>query len=196
MCGKRRVTVSGQGTVTTYGWLYKAAKIALKRAEESEAGQFFNVMEVLVFSAFTVEAYFNHLGAKRFTDWEEIERKHSKRAKLKKLAKEVGISIDYDNRPYTSLLEAFDFRDTLAHGRTETVEKSFEADFEHATSGQIMISNEWMEYCVLSNAIRVFEDITKIIELLHDAAGFGKFPFLHSHSSVYSVHEHETENDA
>jgi hypothetical protein len=185
----KKIAISGEGTVTTYSWMYKASRIALQKAEASEEGEFFNAMYSLVFSAFMVEAYFNHLGAERFTDWAKIERRLSKRAKLQKLAVEVQLSRDLSTRPYTSVLEGFDFRDLLAHGRTETVEKSFEAEFDHFTSDQIMIANEWMEFCTVENARRIFDDCTIVIGQLHDAAGLGKYPFESFHISVYSAHE-------
>ena len=192
----KKVFVSGRGKVTTYGWMYKSAKFALENAEKSKKGQFFNVMSSLIFCAFMIEAYFNHLGNERFDAWDNIERKLSKRGKLKKILADLHLSVGYQSRPYSSILEVFDFRDTLAHGKTETVEKGFEADFEHATSGQIMILNDWMEFCTLENARRTFEDATHVVEKLHKAAGLGKHPFLSFHSSVYEVRELGSANDA
>ena len=181
--------VSGNSTVYTYGWMYKNAKISLKNAQENKEGKFFNVMNCIVYSAFAVEAYFNHLGSKKYDDWDAKERKLSKKKKLNYLAKELGIDIDSDKRPFRSILEAFRYRDSLAHGRTENITKSMLVEFVDEDDLAFMIKSGWFEFTELENAERIFDDMVKLITEFHQAASLEVSPFVSLFSESYSKSE-------
>ncbi len=150
--------------------MLKTAKIALENARATEEGQFFNSMNTLVYSAFALEAFFNHIGQHLFDDWEETERKIPKYKKLKKIRKKLGINSDLKVEPYKSVRDVFNLRDSLAHGRTEIIVKDNMPD---------LVGTEWMKNCTLDNAERVYSSIRKIIDEMFQAAGLGKFAFLH-----------------
>ncbi|MCZ6862919.1 MAG: hypothetical protein O7I42_22080 [Alphaproteobacteria bacterium] len=183
---KETYKFSGSGKVTTYNWMWKSARLALESAQNSEEGRFFNSMNALVYSAFAMEAFFNHLGLHLVDDWEKQERKLSKYKKLMKFRNDLGITSDIKSEPYLSVSDAFDFRDLLAHGRTETIEKQEVLELSEEEAKRYMIDTEWMDFCTLDNAQRVFENIEKVITELYKAAELGDYPFLHFHSSVYS----------
>ena len=117
-------TMSGTGKVTTYNWMMKNARVSLEAAKATEAGQFFNSMNVLVYSAFAMEAFFNHLGSHIDKEWGKKERRINKYDKLRKFHKELGLTSKIEDEPYCVVFDAFDFRDSLAHGRTEEIEKT------------------------------------------------------------------------
>ena len=147
--------------------MLKNAKHSLEAARLSEEHRFFNSMNVLVYCAFTLEAFFNHLGKHLHKDWEEIERDIPKFKKLKKLSKEVGVTSDFSSTPYTSVKEVFAFRYSLAHGRTEVIEKD----------NPQLIGSDWMNMCTLDNAERIFADTKSVISGLYKASGLGEHPF-------------------
>jgi len=180
-------TVSGSGKVTTYNWMLKSARIALDFAREEEEGRFFQNMNVLVYSAFAMEAYFNHLGAHLYSDWQCRERKLSKLKKLRQFNERLHLNRDLAEEPYRSVLDVFDFRDALAHGKTENVESQETVELTEDDLRSYVIGTKWMDACTLENAERIFYNIEEVIRQLHNAAGLGGNPFIHYHSSAYSV---------
>lgn len=181
--------ISGEGKITTFAWMWKNAKVSLEAARKNEEGQFFNVMNTLVFSAFTMEAFFNHLGSQSVDKWDKKERSLSKLKKLKFFLSELKVKEDFSSRPIISVIDAFKFRDLLAHGRTEIVNQSEEVNLNENEFKRYMIENEWMKLCNLETAERVFDDVESIIYKLFKAAGMGEYPFMHFHSSIYSANK-------
>ena len=60
---KRRARVEAQSYVVTYARLLQVARQGLKQAESVKEGSFHNLVSSIVFSAFSVEAYLNHIAA-------------------------------------------------------------------------------------------------------------------------------------
>lgn len=81
---------SAEREVITFAYLYKTAESALEHAKEIPKGSFYQVMSSLVFSAFALEAYLNHLGEKVLPFWAEIDRIKTL-AKLKVLHTHLGL---------------------------------------------------------------------------------------------------------
>jgi len=181
---------SGSGTVVTYAWMWKSAKHALTNAQSSQEGQFFEAMNVLAFSAFAMEAFLNHAGAKVFEDWIKRERRLSKFKKLEKLTKFLHISPNFKTRPYCSVIDAFTFRDTIAHGRTEKNEFATAIN-PSITDPAYFAESEWMSMCTLGTAQRIFADIEEVIQKLFASAELGTNAFLHFYSSSYSIESDE-----
>ncbi|HLF85342.1 MAG TPA: hypothetical protein VI837_14305 [Blastocatellia bacterium] len=168
---KTKTKVEAKRTVFTYAYLNMAANQALEHAEASERGRTYDCMSVILFCAFTLEAYFNHLGKEKFQCWELIERRLGPKEKLLLLLDVIKHSIDESRRPFQTLKDIFRLRDALAHGKTE----------EFAYSGILMLSADerpsepevvWLSYCTLANAKRCLEDTTHMITELHRRAGF------------------------
>lgn len=166
--------------------MYKNAKNCLENAQNIKEGEFFNIMTCIVFSAFAVEAYFNHLGSKNYDDWNNRERKLSKKKKLIFFANEFGIIADIDKRPLSSILEAFGYRDALAHGRTENITRSLTIEVTSEDNLAFVIKSGWFEFTELNNAERIFNDTVSFITELHRAANLGTYPFVSFFSESYS----------
>lgn len=78
------------------------------------------VLPVVVFMAFTIEAYVNNLGFRHFHDWSEKERKPWKE-KLKLLHSRQSKTAEWQSLPLAFAKELFEIRDRLAHGKPERV---------------------------------------------------------------------------
>jgi hypothetical protein len=137
-------------------------------------------MGSLILSAFTFEAYLNHLGANKVEFWDEIESISTKK-KYSVLCKLFNITPDNSRRPYQTLKELFKFRNFMAHGRTELKEVAKEINPEDELNIRPPKA-EWEEYCTLENAKRAKEDVDKIIIELNKSAGLGDFPFVEATS--------------
>ena len=157
------VTVSGKQIVLTYAYLYEAADFALEQAINSEEGSFYNCLCSIVMNAFCIEAYVNHVGMDRLSDWDEYA---SPLDKLERVAKEVGIEIDYGKRPIQSMRIANKFRNSLAHGTTGVLPVSYSEKGQSERKVK-RPRTQWEKTCTKRNAKRYLEDLKEVIQLIH-----------------------------
>lgn len=169
--------VRGSATTNSFAYIHIGAKHMLSQAENFQDGQLYNLIGCLTFSAFTLEAYFNHFGALKKPNWDQIERKYSKRKKFELFCDEYGINYDFEIRPYSTIVELFRFRDTMAHGKSteDSVEKKVKVNPQHPN--RFTAGPDWMEYATLENAHIALVDVEKIINELHRAGGYNENPF-------------------
>lgn len=113
---KKKVLV--RYTNRSYDHFYNLTYYSLKQAEEQEKLRFYNSMITMVFCAFAIEAFLNHLGAQIISDWESIERKINIHEKIKLVYKTENLTINKNKEPLCYLYMIFDYRDEIAHGRT------------------------------------------------------------------------------
>jgi hypothetical protein len=182
---KYRAEVSKERGVNTYVHMRHASMGMLKKAEEGSRGSYYCWMASLVFAAFTLEAYFNHInhiGQRVFGKkcWEYRERLSPER-KLNVIAEKLEVERDDGKRPFQTVAELFKFRNSIAHGktvllksetRTEVVGDGFFDNPDHD-----LPEAPWEKYCTLENARRAVEDVEGIIRMLHKAAGMEGDPF-------------------
>ena len=140
--------------VYSYKYLLMAAQRAHLRASEAK-DTLFDCMEVMLFSALSLEAFLNHLGPQLFQPWAVLKKKLSPREKLDVMLGARGKTVDFSRRPYQSFNEAFQLRNALAHAETDYV------PFEGASPHNLPMS-DWMKMCDLKNAKRTLEDAEAI----------------------------------
>lgn len=104
----------------TYAAIFHTAWHLLDIAERHETGRLLNLQAATVFFAFAFEAYLNHVGAEELPFWDEIDR-ISHRKKLAVLSKHLGFTKDTSKRPLQTILQLFEVRNALAHGRTQSL---------------------------------------------------------------------------
>lgn len=182
-----KAQLRGRTTTIAFVYMHIGAKHMLGLAEASRDGQLYTLISSLVYSAFTLEAYVNHLGAMRHADWEETERKQALRKKYKRLAKEAGVKPDFNVRPYRALIDLFAFRDRMAHGRTttEAVNKVIDADGPRLP--QVASDPEWQAFVTIENARAAIEDVEALVKALHKESGYTGNPFARSGGGFYAV---------
>jgi hypothetical protein len=93
MSSKHKVTVTKDREVITYAELWHTSRCLLKKGQDEKEGSFHQFMASLVFTAFTLEAYLNHIGPKVFNCWAAIERLGPKE-KLDIITEKIGLTID------------------------------------------------------------------------------------------------------
>lgn len=79
-----------------------------------------NLLPMVVFMAFSIEAYLNSLGSRKLTIWDELERLPWEK-KMQILHKVAGKELDKGRDPLQFAYEVFKLRDRLAHGKPERV---------------------------------------------------------------------------
>jgi len=165
-------------------WL--GARHMLSLAKASRDGQLYTCLSALVLSAFMIEAYLNHLGRLKKSDWDSLERRYPKTRKFQMFADEAKLAISLNERPYKSLVTLFAYRDSMAHGRTVTEEVDAEVQSGLSISASIP-GAEWQEFATVKTAEQLLTDAEVIIRELHQASGFTDDPFGSGGSGLYAL---------
>ncbi len=183
---KKAAKVKVDRMVLAYSYLQASSWNALEQAKEAETGRFYNCMTAMLHSAFCLEAYLNHLGAKKVTCWNVLERKLSPGDKLEVLAKTMNFSIDVSQRPFQTFKQIFGFRNALVHARTEYVSVESEqrlGEGERPSKPQA----DWEKMISLRIAQRFFDDTRAMIVMLHAQAGYKQDPFWTLETSHWEI---------
>ncbi len=167
----------GTREVRTFVDLAHGADVLITKTEQEPKGSYYTTMSALLLTAFTFEAYLNHLGEKTIKFREEIEPVKVM-DKYSVLCKNLGLTPDFSKRPYQTLKALFTFRNAIAHGKSQILQatkavSSQDDPFDHTPKAH------WEEYSILENAKKAKDDVSQIITELHKSAGFGEYPFIH-----------------
>lgn len=173
---KRKAKVSRERQVNMYAEMRHASRVILEKAKQDPEGAFYQWMASLVFTAFMLEAFLNHVGQNVFKCWTDLERKLSPLEKLNLITEKLGIEKDDGKRPFQTVPALFKFRNDLAHGKTIHLEEEqivvmdLDGDSDHKHLRK-SLETHWEKYCTLKNAERVLEDIESICRTIHKVSG-------------------------
>lgn len=166
--GKVRVTRARE--VNTYAEMWHGSLVMRHTAEGLAAKSYFKIMASLIFAAFSLEAFLNHVGAHLFSSWDELERLPPL-GKLKVISEKLRISLDHGSRPIQTAVALLKFRNELAHGKTsrillpEKVEEEPESDELLFTDAAL--DTDWEKFCNAEQLKRVHEDLDKLFRDIH-----------------------------
>ena len=119
----------GTQTVRMFHFLAQGADTMQEAADSTEEGRAYFLMATVLFNAFQLESYLQHVGESLFpTTWRGKASDHPKpgewlspKEKLKTIAKHCNLMIDWNKRPFQSFTEIFKVRNDLAHAQTVVV---------------------------------------------------------------------------
>jgi hypothetical protein len=166
---------TGKRDVRTFAELSHAADILMQTAQEHLRGNLYTVLSSLLLRAFTFEAYLNHLGERHLKLW-DAKKQLRWFDKFKKICKRLSFTPKKSARPYSTLRPLFDFRNLMAHGKSETINEEREVNSQDADKYH-WPRTEWEKFCTFENVKRAKRDITAIIITLHKQAGLTDDPF-------------------
>jgi hypothetical protein len=89
------------------------------RAEHEKVGTFYFHLSEMFFASLAYEAYLNFILRYMVPDTYERERGMGLKEKLRAIEREVGFVVDHTRDPYATVAWHEQFRDFLAHGKTE-----------------------------------------------------------------------------
>lgn len=150
--------------------LLQTAQRSLEAAEKQPAGDLYDELVAIVFSALGIEALCNAIGERVLeSDWLSEHERKSPTEKLELLAGKLDITYDVKVEPWIAAFWLFDLRNRIAHAKPEFVKP----DEEYLTQSQYdsrqfkkCFPNSKLENSInLSNARKAFGaagDIKKI----------------------------------
>lgn len=117
-----RAAVTKKITINMYSELWHASRCVLEAGLSEQRGSSWQFLSSAVLSAFAFEAYLNHVGVQLFESWEGLERLPPM-SKFELLCETLKIEFSEGKglRPLGTIIELMAFRNTMAHGRTETI---------------------------------------------------------------------------
>ena len=167
--------VSTERTIYTYAYLSLAAWSEIQEAQGSLEGSFFNCLSAMLLSAFTLEAYLNHIGPMYVPDWWKKERKLGRAGRLSTICQKLRFKPNMSRRPFKSYVDIFQFRDTLVHGRTLHIATHRETRRMVHTPKYPKAA--WEKQVTLERAKTYHQDTASMIRRLHKLASFSEDPF-------------------
>jgi len=193
---KSKVRVTKERTVTMYADMWEGSTILFRRAQQEARGNYWVLMSVLLLTAFTFEAYLNHIGPQLFKSWSVLERL-SPMDRLAIVCEKLGISFPPGERPRQSLVKLFQFRNDLAHGKNETLRTDEIRDNSDEVDSFLgeRPKTDWEKMITWPRVTQLREDVEEIIRKLHAAgAPHGDSVFLSGATSHSATAKLETES--
>lgn len=167
-----RVVVTKKRDVRTYSELWHASKSVLDTAAENPKGSTWLFLSSLVLTAFTFEAFLNHVGPLLFGHWGHLDRL-SPWAKFELICEKLGLTFTSRSgaQPLQTITTLLDFRNTIAHGRSLQLEaKPLMRTVENyqAAYGERLLA-DWEKLIVDDSfAVRARVDVEEVIRAIHD----------------------------
>ena len=169
-----KAIVTKQRTVHMYAELWHASSCVLEKGVSDPRGSSWQFLSSALLTAFTFEAYLNHVGPSVLACWAQVERLPPL-AKLELLCERLSIRFPGgpSARPLQTVFKLFEFRNTVAHGRSvEVAPKPELRDINDKLDAQLgeLPRAEW-ERLVRTDAFakRSREDVQTVLEKLHEA---------------------------
>jgi hypothetical protein len=167
----KHVKLRVERTLPTYTRLRSVSWYTFDLAESSVKGNLHHLMTSMLFCAFTIEAFLNHLLEITFPlFWEPLKRGLRIREKLDVLTAHFSFEPDFKQRPFQTLAKIFWFRNLLVHAKTETLITEGEFILEDGASFPEPLA-KWEELLTIDHARRFLDDTKKIVTQIAVAAG-------------------------
>lgn len=117
-----KVLVHKQRTVHTYSELWPASRCVLESGLNEPKGSAWQFLSSAVLTAFTFEAYLNHVGFRTIEYWYQLERLPPW-SKFELLCETLGVNFPegLGARPLQTIAKLLNFRNTIAHGRSAEI---------------------------------------------------------------------------
>lgn len=117
-----KALVSKERTIHTYSELWHASRCVLQKGVEEPKGSSWQFLSSAVLTAFAFEAYLNHVGPTVLSCWSQLERLPPW-AKFELLCETLDVKFPDGpgKRPLQTVVKLLEFRNTMAHGRTEKI---------------------------------------------------------------------------
>jgi hypothetical protein len=161
------VHIKRERKVITYVSLWSASEALLSRGQEDERGARFLFMSSLVFSAFALEAFLNHIGEHVFASWKDLELLPPG-GKVNVICERLGLVPDWGALPWQIVPEIVILRNKVAHGKNELhrFEETVPLD-GYETRLHEFLAVKWQEQATEANAERVHAQLKRLFEIIH-----------------------------
>jgi hypothetical protein len=148
--------------VYSYKHTFTIAEQMLNQAQNNENIEWHNSISTILFCAFTLEGFLNHVGDELIKDWSCLFENLNPKAKLVLLSDKFDVKIDFSKAPFQSFKIIFEIRNQLAHPKTKNLTNS-----KHKLKVNENIewdADKWEVYANLRDATKILNYTKQIID--------------------------------
>lgn len=149
------------------------AETMLQQAQVNN--EYNNSLSTVVFCAFSLEGFLNHVGEELVKDWNESFERYKPKDKLLFLANKFNIEIDFGKSPFQSFKIIFEIRNQLSHPKTKEHIKDSKFKLK-VNENSTWNANRWECYSNKKEAKQILNDTKKIIDELDQKFPIEKIP--------------------
>jgi len=173
-----KVKTSRERLLITYSEHWHSSRTFLKLGKENPKGAYHQFLGSIVFTAFSLEAFLNHVGEALFKSWPEIE-KLTPKGKVSLIAEKLSLKIDFGLMPWQVIPEIMGVRNKIAHGKNELLldERTLTVDSYDEKMGEILRA-PWQNYATQKNAERARKKVKEIYKAIWEKTDFKEFELL------------------
>lgn len=167
-----QVLTSRERLLITYSEHWHTSNTLLQRGIENPKGSYHQFLGSILFTAFSLEAFLNHVGEDIFKSWGELE-KLSTKGKIDVIGEKLGVAVDYGRPPWQAVPEIIGIRNKVAHGKNELLqdERMLTVDTYDEKMGEILRA-PWQNYATQSNAERARTQVEAICRAIWEKTEF------------------------
>lgn len=167
-----KVRTSRERLLISYSEHWHSSRTFLKLGIENPKGSYHQFLGSIVFTAFALEAFLNHVGESLFTSWPELE-KLTPKGKIDVITEKLGLVVNYGRMPWQIVPEIIGVRNKIAHGKNELLqdERMLTVDNYDEKMGEILRA-PWQEYATKENAEKARKEIEEIFKLIWAKTSF------------------------
>lgn len=160
-------------TIRSYDEFFLLSGFTLKQAEQQQDYSFYYCMISMVFCAFSLEAYFNHIGENFFKIWDPKNKQLSIDEKLEKILEIRKLKIDKTKEPFSYLGLIFTYRDNIVHCSSQTI-----SNWQSIKHGEIpnMPLSDWEKMTTFEKAQKYKQNTRDMIYFLSKEIENTDFP--------------------
>lgn len=195
---KKRRHIKRDREVNTFAHLWHTSRVLSDLGAQATGGSFHLFLSSVIFAAFALEAYLNHIGSKVFASWPELDRSLSPEAKLALLSERLSLPVNKGCRPWQTVTHAIRVRNKLAHGKTISIGDEYTEEYAegHEPPHPQHILTDWEQFATQENAARAQEDIRAVADMLQKASGVADAELFNLGTSGISIKWMEGANQA
>jgi hypothetical protein len=162
----QQVRTSRERLLVTYAEHWHSSRTFLKLGIENRKGSYHQFLGSIVFTAFSLEAFLNHVGESLFESWPELEMLTPK-GKVDLITEKLGIKVDYGSMPWQIIPEIIGVRNKIAHGKNELLkdERILTVDTYDEKMGEILRAH-WQSYATQPKAEKAREEVEKLCKAI------------------------------
>lgn len=167
-----KVKTTRKHLLITYAEHWHSSRTFLKLGIENPKGSYHQFLGSIVFTAFSLEAFLNHVGESLFASWPELEMLSAK-GKVDLITEKLGIKVDYGSMPWQIIPEIIGVRNKIAHGRNELLrdERMLAVDKYDKKMGEILLA-EWQSYATRQKAEQAREKVEELCKAIWSKTSF------------------------
>ncbi len=167
-----QVRVNKELKLITYAEHWATAGCLLDRAAREKRGSYHQYLACITFTAFTLEAFLNHIGEELFDSWRDEFEQINVKGKIRDITDKVSVNVDYGVTPWQVVPELVAFRNKVAHGKNERLlEEVFLPLDKYDEHFNIFLKSDWQEVATMDNAKRIKEVVAEVCLKIWVASG-------------------------